>query len=85
MKIQNKIKYSATVKMPRNAKLNAENKRTYFPVFPFVFEVYSRKVIKLASEAMSVPAPPIFTPTSKGCQAVVNCDKRIADGTLLIT
>ena len=63
---QNKIKYSATVKIPKKAKLNAENKSMYLPTLCGFLEVYSRKVIKLASDDMSVPTPPIFTPTRSG-------------------
>ena len=75
---------SATVKTPKKAKLNAEKSSKYFPPFPGLCFVYSRKVIKLANEEMSVPTPPIFTPTRRDCQLEVNCESKIADGTLLI-
>ena len=45
-------------------KLMAENSTMNRPVCPLTCFVYSRKVIRLASDATSVPAPPIFTPTS---------------------
>lgn len=48
----------------RKPKLNAENKRMYFPVFPLLCFVYSLNVIRLARDAISVPVPPILTPTS---------------------
>ena len=57
----------------------------YFPALCGFLEVYSRKVIKLASDDMSVPTPPIFTPTRSGAKSLVNCESKIADGTLLIT
>jgi hypothetical protein len=41
-------------------------------------------VIRLAREEMSVPTPPIFTPTKRGLQFVVNSESKIADGTLLM-
>ena len=71
--------------MIRNAKLNAENSKIYFFAPSRSCEVYSRKVIRLASEEMSVPTPPTLTPRSRGCHSVVNCESKIADGTLLIT
>ena len=81
---QYNIKYSVTVKTAKNAKLIILNQSKYFPAFPFAFAVYSRKVIKLASEDINVPTPPILTPTSNGRQSVENFDNKIADGTLLI-
>ena len=71
--------------MAKNAKLKRENKSTYLPTFCGSCLEYSPKVIKLASEEMSVPTPPIFTPMSKGAKSVVNYESKIADGTLLIT
>ena len=56
----------------------------YFSVLFGLCLVYSLKVIRLASDEISVPTPPMFTPTSKACQLEVNLDKSIADGTLLI-
>ena len=53
------------VKINKNAKLNAENKAIYLPVFPGLCFPYSRKVIRLAREEISVPTPPIFTPNNK--------------------
>ena len=54
----------ATNRTPRKPKLMAENSTMNRPVCPLTCFVYSRKVIRLASDATSVPAPPIFTPTS---------------------
>ena len=71
--------------MKRKAKLNAEKSNKYFFVDFGLCLVYSRKVIKLASEEMSVPQPPIFTPSKSAGYSSVNCESRIADGTLLIT
>ena len=51
-----------TKRIPKKPKLNKENKPIYFRVLPLLCLVYSLKVIKLANEAMSVPAPPILTP-----------------------
>ena len=48
----------------RNEKLNAENTARYFLAFPVLWRVYSLKVIRLASEEMIVPQPPILTPMS---------------------
>ena len=52
------------VRMPSIVKLKSEKRRIYLPLLPGLCLTYSRKVIRLASEAMSVPAPPILTPTS---------------------
>ena len=60
------MKYSKMVKTDKNAKLKRENKRIYFPILFGSCFAYSWKVIKLASEEISVPVPPILTPTSKG-------------------
>ena len=49
----------------RKIKLISENLATYEKVLPGFRLVYSRNVIRLASEAISVPVPPIFTPRSK--------------------
>ena len=40
--------------------------------------------MRLAIEAISVPKPPIFTPTSSAGQSVVNPEMRIAAGTFEI-
>ena len=79
------MKYSASIRTPKNAKLNAEKSSKYFPDFPSLCLAYSRKVIRLAKEDISVPTPPIFTPTSNALQSFVNCESKIAEGTLLIT
>ena len=44
---------------------NEENFAIYSAVFPGALFAYSRKVIRLASDAISVPTPPTFTPTSR--------------------
>ena len=59
-----KKRYAVSVKIIKNAKLNAENNAIYLPALPGLCEVYSRKVIKLASEEIKVPTPPIFTPSN---------------------
>ena len=51
------------VRIPRNAKLKTENFTIYAVLLPGLCFTYSRKVIRLASDAISVPAPPMFTPT----------------------
>ena len=53
------------VKMIKNPKLNAENNAIYLPALLGLCAVYSRKVIRLARDAMSVPVPPMFTPKSR--------------------
>ena len=58
-----KIKDCATVKIIKKPKLNAEKRPIYERVFPLTWVVYSRNVIRLASEEISVPAPPMFTPS----------------------
>ena len=50
--------------MIRKAKLYAENFRIYESVCPGDCFVYSLNVIRLASDAISVPAPPMFTPSN---------------------
>ena len=52
-------------RMIKNEKLNAEKIAMYFPAFVGLCAVYSRKVIKLARDAIRVPVPPIFTPKSR--------------------
>lgn len=49
----------------KNEKLNAEKMPIYFPLFPGLCEQYSLNVIKLASEDISVPTPPMFTPIKR--------------------
>ena len=49
----------------KKAKLKREKRSRYLPVFFGSRREYSRKVIKLAKEEMSVPTPPIFTPTNR--------------------
>lgn len=51
------------VNMIRNPKLNAEKSPIYLSALPELCFVYSLKVIRLASEEISVPTPPIFTPS----------------------
>ena len=53
-----------TVRIIKNPKLSAVKSPRYFKVLPLTWDVYSRKVIKLAREEMSVPTPPILTPRS---------------------
>ena len=53
------------VSIIKNPKLNAENTAKYRPPFLGLCFTYSRKVIRLANEAINVPTPPIFTPKSK--------------------
>ncbi len=55
----------ATKRTVRKAKLTAENRARKRPEFPGAWRVYSRKVMRLARDATSVPAPPMFTPTSR--------------------
>ena len=60
-RIQSVMAASSTARKP---KLMAENSTMNRPGCPLMCFVYSRKVMRLASEATSVPAPPMFTPTS---------------------
>ena len=53
-----------TVKMMRKAKLRAVKSPRYCKVLPLTWDVYSRKVIRLARDEMRVPTPPILTPSS---------------------
>ena len=62
------ISFSKNIKpvsTTRNAKLKSENFAMYFPALPGLCFMYSRKVIRLARDAINVPTPPMFTPTSK--------------------
>lgn len=52
-----------TSMIARNPKLNAENFLTYAPVPLGLWRVYSLNVMSDARDAISVPAPPILTPT----------------------
>ena len=61
IRIQNVMAASKTARKP---KLMAENSAMNRPACPLTCFVYSRKVMRLASDATSVPAPPMFTPTS---------------------
>lgn len=56
----------------------------YLPALPPDFDVYSLNVIRDASEEINVPTPPILTPTRRAFQLLVNCESKIAEGTLLI-
>ena len=60
-RIQRVMTASSTARKP---KLMAENRAMNRPACPLMCFVYSRKVMRLASDATSVPAPPMFTPTS---------------------
>ena len=51
---------------------------------PGTRRVYSRKVMRLAREATSVPAPPMLTPTRRPRASCVKRLRRIAAGTLLM-
>ena len=50
--------------MIKNPKFRAEKSPRYFKVLPLTCEVYSRNVIRLARDEISVPTPPMFTPRS---------------------
>ena len=63
----------------------AVNTAMNFAALAFSLRRYIFSVIRLASEEINVPTPPIFTPTSNAFQLEVNCESKIADGTLLIT
>lgn len=49
----------------KKPKLNIENSAMYFFVFPGQTELYCLNVIRLAREAISVPTPPILTPSRR--------------------
>lgn len=51
-----------TSKIPRKAKLNAENFAIYESASFGRCIVYERNVIRLARDAIRVPVPPILTP-----------------------
>ena len=65
------IRIINTVSNIRNPKLNSEKSLIYFIALPGLCFVYSLKVIRLASEEISVPTPPIFTPRRSPIQAKV--------------
>ena len=70
--------------MASNVKLINVNNSMYFFASPFARVVYSLNVIKLAREDISVPTPPMFTPTNNGRQSAENFDSKMAEGTLLM-
>ena len=49
----------------KKMKLMSVNNKKYFFVCPGYSILYSLKVIRLASEAISVPVPPMFTPSKR--------------------
>ena len=53
---------ASAVRTTRNNRLKAVNTPRYLRAFSRLCEVYSLNVIRLARDAISVPAPPIFTP-----------------------
>ena len=55
---------STTSNMIKNAKLNAENLTIYDLILCGAYLLYSRNVIRLARDDISVPTPPILTPTN---------------------
>ena len=71
--------------MIRKTKFRAVKSTRYFLVNPLLCLPNSRKVMRLASEAISVPVPPMLTPTRSSGQFSVKRESRIAEGTLLIT
>ena len=56
--------FAATVRITRNAAFNAAKIRIYFLVCSGWSSLNSLNVIRLASDAISVPVPPMFTPKS---------------------
>ena len=74
----------AAKRIVKKAKLIPEKrKRKRFPPLG-TRRVYSRKVMRLAREATSVPAPPTLTPTRSPLASCVKRLSRIAAGTLLM-
>ena len=59
------INIIAPVKTITKPKFTAENRPMYCIVTPGLCFMYSLNVIRLANEAISVPAPPMFTPSNK--------------------
>ena len=51
------------VRINTKPKLKIEKSPIYRQDFPGLCFIYSRKVIKLAREAINVPAPPMLTPS----------------------
>ncbi len=45
----------------------------------------SRSVMRLASEEIGEPTPPMLTPSKSGCHAFEKRENRMAVGTLLMT
>ena len=72
------------IRITKNSILSVANLSIYLSVFPGWSLVYALNVIRLARDAMSVPTPPILTPSSSSCQLSVNRDSRMAEGTLLM-
>ena len=55
------IKQKAS-RIPKKAKFMTEKRTMYFFAQPGLWARYSRKVMRLAREAINVPQPPMFTP-----------------------
>lgn len=53
------------VRTIRKLKLNAEKDAIYRPVLPGLRVLYCLSVIRLASDAISVPTPPMLTPSKR--------------------
>ena len=49
----------------KNEKFITENSLKYIQNLPGLFFVYSLRVIRLARDAINVPAPPMFTPIKR--------------------
>ena len=74
----------AIKRIVKKVKLIPEKrKRNCFPPLG-TWRVYSRKVMRLASEATSVPAPPTLTPTRSPRASCVKRLSKMAAGTLLM-
>lgn len=58
-------KLHSITRIIKNEKLIKENSPRYFNFLFGLCLIYSLKVIRLASEAISVPTPPILTPNNK--------------------
>ena len=59
------FRYPTPMSTARKEKLNARNLSTYFLVSPGQTRRKVLRVMRLASEAMGVPSPPMFTATSR--------------------
>ena len=68
----------------RNITLYTVNVTKYFPFPSGTSLTYCLYDIRLAIEAISVPRPPILTPSARFFILCVNPDSRSAAGTLLI-